>query len=730
MGRLSPVSILIAVGLLVPFAASASPVTIDATAISPPLFRVIYPPSTPSPFMSTASVQVLDLDPGTYVFMDEANGAFSFDVDAAGNVSYTAAVGSFVSGGGTNTLTVSGFAVTVDATALTTNTFAIGHVTGSTTSTSFRPTDTVLGITVLPGDYGFMDEASNLVVFMVDGNGAIQVPAGSEDFLFGAGTNALVVRGFDFRVDARPLTTPRFMVPHITGSTTATSFVDTPDVLYLTGIPGTYLIYDVLSNNCYFDLDADGVVQIPSAYTGFMGGDGTTEAEVPGYTLTVDPLGLAAILPAYGISGLFPYPTLSTSVTQDFVGIPGYYALQGPSGLMFFTMALNGLIDSTEPTFEGLPVTGVGTTTLRIGAVNNAPVVTITGPASGTVVAVGTTVNFTGSFTDDAGDTHTAEWTFDGVPQAGVVNESGGTVTASHTFTASGVYLVTLTVTDDENASGTATTVGGLEAMVVVYDPAAGFVTGGGWIQSPAGADVAHPLASGKASFGFESRYKNGATTPSGETKFVFKAGGLSFRSDAYDWLVVAGARAQYKGTGELNDAGGYSFMLTAIDGAVSGGGGSDKFRIKIWNGSGVAYDNQLGAPDGDTPSTVVGGGSIVIHGSPGAAAFEAEAEGVETRPLAFALLPSAPNPMTSAALVRFDLPSRSRVKVVVYDAAGREVARLADEETGAGRRTLRWDGRDRSGALARAGLYLIRMEAIGAGRASFVAERKLAIVR
>ena len=40
------------------------------------------------------------------------------------------------------------------------------------------------------------------------------------------------------------------------------------------------------------------------------------------------------------------------------------------------------------------------------------------------------------------------------------------------------------------------------------------------------------------------------------------------------------------------------------------GGGGTDKFRIRIYG----VYDNQLGAPDGDEPTTALGGGSIVIH--------------------------------------------------------------------------------------------------------------------
>ncbi len=99
-------------------------------------------------------------------------------------------------------------------------------------------------------------------------------------------------------------------------------------------------------------------------------------------------------------------------------------------------------------------------------------------------------------------------------------------------------------------------------------------------------------------------------------TKFQFKVASLNFDSSSYEWLVVAGAKAQYKGTGTINETGNYGFMLTAIDGAINGGGGSDKFRIKIWdkNDDAVVYDNQLGADDSSDPTTVIQGGSIIIH--------------------------------------------------------------------------------------------------------------------
>jgi len=252
-----------------------------------------------------------------------------------------------------------------------------------------------------------------------------------------------------------------------------------------------------------------------------------------------------------------------------------------------------------------------------VSVTNDTPVVTMTGPASGAIYAVGTPVSFAATFTDNPGGTHAATWTFDTITQAGTVNESAHTVSATYTFTAAGVYLVTLTVNDGCGGIGNASTVDGLRAMVVIYDPNGGFVTGGGWINSPAGAYLANPSLTGKASFGFVSKYEPGANVPTGNTEFQFQAANFNFHSTSYDWLVVAGARAQYKGTGTINGSGNYGFLLTAIDGQVNGGGGVDKFRIKIWDknhGDAIVYDNQIGAGDDATPTTALGGGSIVIH--------------------------------------------------------------------------------------------------------------------
>jgi len=137
-------------------------------------------------------------------------------------------------------------------------------------------------------------------------------------------------------------------------------------------------------------------------------------------------------------------------------------------------------------------------------------------------------------------------------------------------------------------------------------------VTGGGWINSPAGAYSPNLLLAGKASFGFVSKYQKGANIPTGETEFQFQVGNFNFHSTSYDWLVVSSTtQAQFKGTGTINGAGNYGFLITAVDGSP------DSFRIKIWDkaSSVVIYDNKMGTPDTDlSATTALGGGSIVIH--------------------------------------------------------------------------------------------------------------------
>ncbi|MGH2806616.1 MAG: PKD domain-containing protein, partial [Actinomycetota bacterium] len=324
----------------------------------------------------------------------------------------------------------------------------------------------------------------------------------------------------------------------------------------------------------------------------------------------------ASVLPLAGYDTIYAVSSggdpVTTGTQETLSDGTTTFCYTGPSSprtddiTAFVDLDRNGVQNSAEP--------GASATKAWV-APNTPPVV---GPITAPIdpVTVGTEIHASADFTDpDIGDVHTATWDWgDGTQSAGTVTEptplTDGHVTGSHTYTTPGIYTVTVTV-DDGEATGSS-----VFRYVVIYDPNGGFVTGGGWIDSPAGSLAADPSKTGRANFGFSSKYKKGATVPTGVTEFQFKTGNLNFHSSTYEWLVVGGARAQYKGVGTINGSGSYGFKLTAIDGQLSGGGGFDKMRMKIWElATGqLVYDDQTGADDSSDASTPLGGGSIIIH--------------------------------------------------------------------------------------------------------------------
>jgi len=81
-----------------------------------------------------------------------------------------------------------------------------------------------------------------------------------------------------------------------------------------------------------------------------------------------------------------------------------------------------------------------------------------------------------------------------------------------------------------------------------------------------------------------------------------------------------------------------------------------------------------------------------------------------EAAPLALRILGNQPNPFNPSTLISYALPAAGRWQVAIFDAQGRRVRTLADEWQLAGRRELRWDGRDDRGAALGSGLYLVRV--------------------
>jgi hypothetical protein len=270
--------------------------------------------------------------------------------------------------------------------------------------------------------------------------------------------------------------------------------------------------------------------------------------------------------------------TFAFSVTKN--GSP--YA-SGTGTPFSFTPDDNGTYVVSEVVTDSHGGQGSASATISVSNVN--PVISaVSGPASALALSSATaTINVTYS---DAGsaDTHTAVFTW-GDNTTSNASCSGGTCSASHTFSATGVYDVLVTVTDDDGGSAS-----GDFQYVVVYNPNGGFATGSGWISQPGG----------KATFNFSSKYQKNVLLPQGSTSF--QVGGFTFTSTASEWLVVSGNKAQLKGTGTIaNMSGTFGFLVTATD-------GPDAFGIKVWNTSTntVVYDS--GTPQ------VLGGGNIQVH--------------------------------------------------------------------------------------------------------------------
>ncbi len=218
---------------------------------------------------------------------------------------------------------------------------------------------------------------------------------------------------------------------------------------------------------------------------------------------------------------------------------------------------------------------------------------------------VGSVFTFDGSASADPdGDVVDYEWTFGD-------DAIGSGVSVPHSYEAAGLYDVVLTVTDDTGAMSSD------NVLVVVYDPSAGFATGGGrFIPGSSNSDPGDWLPEidneSPASFGFVVKYKPGATNPSGQLEFQYRQGDFNLHSSSMDWLVIVNSNwAKFQGTAAIKDYEGvYPFRVDARDGDYGGGSQPDRFIIKVY-APGADPDNvdPIYKASGDLI-----GGSIVIH--------------------------------------------------------------------------------------------------------------------
>ena len=79
--------------------------------------------------------------------------------------------------------------------------------------------------------------------------------------------------------------------------------------------------------------------------------------------------------------------------------------------------------------------------------------------------------------------------------------------------------------------------------------------------------------------------------------------------------------------------------------------------------------------------------------------------------PQSFSVSSAFPNPFNAQTRLRIDIPEAGRLSVQVFDLHGKKTAELFQNNVGAGREILTWDGRNHRSVLVSSGVYLIFIE-------------------
>jgi hypothetical protein len=309
---------------------------------------------------ATTQVQSLNLSAGSYTLADAENpvASITFGVDANGVVSYDSSESSVLSGTGTNTLTVIGCPISINAKAL-----SIGAV-GIDYNTPDLATATTINATVLPGTGLFLYDAVNTsaqVTFDVAPNSTISYPASENSLLSGSGTSSLTVLGCPISINAKALSIGAVGIDYNTPN------LATATTINATVLPGMGLVlYDAVNTSAQvtFDVAPNSTITYPASENSLLSGSGTSTLTVLGCPISINAKALS--IDAVAID--YNTPELATAKVINATVLPGtglfLYDPGTPSAKVTFIVGPNSTI--TYPASENSVLSGSGTSMLTV----------------------------------------------------------------------------------------------------------------------------------------------------------------------------------------------------------------------------------------------------------------------------------------------------------------------------------------------------------------------------
>jgi hypothetical protein len=170
----------------------------------------------------------------------------------------------------------------------------------------------------------------------------------------------------------------------------------------------------------------------------------------------------------------------------------------------------------------------------------------------------------------------------------------------------------------------------------------------------------------------------------------------VGFNSRSGMEVAVRNNTGELLGAGRFDANGRAGFAIwgdnpetAAVDGATA----NEPFSLVIWDGE-REMPLQVRTRSGELKWSIDG---VTIAVSP------------ELQPVEFGIAEAYPNPFNSSVRLKLGLAETGRIKLAIYDIAGREIAQLFDGELAAGMREFYWNA-----ASASAGVYFARLEQNG----------------